>query len=281
MTIKYNLISSVDGENLTAFIDGEMYTADQTHPNFNRIVDAVRAGDENAASLFDPGKTAAERFERLSERVSVKNGSIYFDNEQVSNALTTKVVDFMNEGIEDFGPLVNFFEKIMTNENSHSRDQLFRWLEPRRFTITPDGNFLAYKGVRTVPSENGTEYQSISTGRAISDGIEYNGPIPNPVGAVVEMPRSEVQHDPTVGCHTGLHAGTYSYASGFSQGAVLMVEINPRDVVSVPTDCNSEKLRVCRYVVKEVVTNEYSGAMRDFSEDLDDEDLDEYDDCGY
>jgi len=31
----------------------------------------------------------------------------------------------------------------------------------------------------------------------------------------------------------------------------MMVEIDPADVVSVPQDCNHQKLRTCRYVVVE------------------------------
>jgi hypothetical protein len=54
------------------------------------------------------------------------------------------------------------------------------------------------------------------------------------------------------GCSVGLHVGTYDYASNFTLN-VLEVHVNPRDVVSVPTDSNWAKVRCCRYVViKEV-----------------------------
>jgi hypothetical protein len=183
----------------------------------------------------------------------------------------------VNNGVEDFKPLVAFFEKVETNPNSHSRVQLYAWLRDRNITLTEDGNFIAYKGVKV---ENG-EYFSISTGKAISNGVEYNGAIPNPLGAIVEMPRSEVQHDPSVGCHTGLHAGTWNYASGFARGAVLTVEINPRDVVSVPTDCDAQKLRVCRYVVKDVTETELDTPVYSTYPDLDGYEDEEYDDYGY
>jgi hypothetical protein len=274
MTVKYNLVNSGDEANLTAVVNGEMYVATGTHPNFQAIVAGVIAGDESVVELFDPAVTAARRFERLSERVTVSNGDIYFDGEVVDNALTKQVVSFIDDGIEDFEPLVNFFEKVMTNPQEHSREQLFRWLNRHDFAITDEGNFIAYKGVNTVATTDGVEYRSISKGRAIADGVEYNGAIPNVIGTVVEMPRSEVQHDPSRGCHTGLHAGTWNYASDFAQGAVLTVEINPRDVVSVPTDCFDQKLRVCRYLVKEVTTQAYVGSLVKF----DTGDLDTYDD---
>ncbi len=269
--IKYNLVSF--GENgdasLTAFINGEMFTATNSHPNWDAIVAKVHANDESVAALFDISNEASKRFERLSERVAVANGRIYFDGEEVDNALTQQVARFI-EADEDFVPLVSFFEKVMTNPQVHSRDQLFSWLKNRDFTITADGNLIGYKGVKV---EN-DEYFSISRGKAVSNGIEYSGAIPNPLGAVVEMPRSEVQHDPSVGCHTGLHAGTWDYAHNFAQGAVLKVEINPRDVVSVPTDCDAQKLRVCRYTVLEVIDAPETALVTN-------KPVDEYDDLGY
>lgn len=268
--------SESDEVNLTAFIDGQMYSCTNAHPNYDRIKEMCESGDESVVALFDLSATAQERFRRLSERVSISGGQIYFDGEVVNNSLTEQVVRFINEGVEDFNPLILFFEKVQTNPNPHSREQLYRWLADRSFTINPDGNILAYKGVRKV----GDAYESIHHGRAIVDGEVHNGPIPNPIGAVVEMPRSEVQHDPSRGCHTGLHAGTWNYASDFSQGAVLTIEINPRDVVSVPTDCYDQKMRVCRYTVVEVVDQELPGALHGTVDTPDVSDYDETEESG-
>jgi hypothetical protein len=75
------------------------------------------------------------------------------------------------------------------------------------------------------------------------------------------MPRSEVEWDPTVGCHRGLHVGTWDYAYGFAQGAVMEVHVNPRDVVSVPTDSDAAKVRCCRYTIVRVIDAPYTAAV--------------------
>jgi mRNA-degrading endonuclease RelE of RelBE toxin-antitoxin system len=62
-----------------------------------------------------------------------------------------------------------------------------------------------------------------------------------------------VAFDPSTGCASGLHAGTYEYAKMYASGALLKVVINPRDVVSVPTDSDAQKLRVSRYRVVETI----------------------------
>ena len=269
--IQYALIDNNGNKNITVFYNGEMYVATDSHSNWDAIEAGARALDPSVIELFDIGATAQARFDRLSDRVTVKSGKVFLDNQPVHNALTEQVIRFLDAGQQDFGPLVNFFEAVQTNPNEHSREQLYTWLDVHDFTILPNGNFVGYKGVRVV----GDSYQSISHGKAISNGIEYTGAIPNPIGAIVEMPRDEVQHDPSQGCHTGLHVGTWDYASGFAQGAVLKVEVNPRDVVSVPTDCGHQKLRTCRYTVLEVIDAPVAGPL-DYDYVVDDEDEDDY-----
>lgn len=267
IAMRFNLVDNNGEKNITVVAnDGSLLVADDQHPNFDKIVDYAMSGDERVFDLFDVSRTVATRFDRLSERVQVANGRIYFDGEEVNNSLTRAVVRFLDEDIEDFMPLVNFFEKVMTNPQEHSRDQLYSWLADRDFTITDEGNFLAYKGV--VRDSDG-KYRSVSSGSAIVDGVKHTGRIPNAVGSVVEMPRSNVQADSYIGCSTGLHAGTWAYASSFGRGGTLLVEINPRDVVSVPTDCAAQKLRVCRYKVKKVIDRAQSSPLY-VDEDTDD-----------
>jgi hypothetical protein len=273
--IQYSLINNNGNKNITVFYNGEMYAATDSHSNWDAIEAGVEAGDPSVIDLFDIGMTAQQRFDKLSDRVSIKGGKVYFDNQPTHNALTEQVVRFIKNGQEDFGPLVEFFEKVQSNPNKHSREQLYSWLDVHDFTILPNGNFVGYKGVRSVATTDGVKYESISHGTAISDGVEYTGAIPNPIGAVVEMARDAVQHDPSVGCHTGLHVGTWDYASGFAQGAVLKVEVNPRDVVSVPTDCNHQKLRTCRYTVLEVISAPVSGPLDYDYEDYEEDDYDD------
>lgn len=269
----YTISRSEDHSNITVIHNGEMFSANDQHPRFNEIVELIIRGDETALDLFSPEKFIAEAFERISERVTVANGTVYFDSEPVNNTLTEQIVRFMEEG-HDFKPLVFFFEKLATNPNQESVEHLYRWLVQHKFTITATGDFVGYKGVY---AQNG-EYRSVNSGKAIVNGKTFNGQIPNNIGDIVEMPRKEVEFDPGVGCSTGLHAGTWEYASAFARGAVLEVHINPRDVVSVPTDCSDQKLRTCRYVVVNVIDRPYDSAAVDSYEDYYDEDEEEYED---
>ncbi len=271
--MQYTIVGTEDGANITVFIPGQApLVAHSSHPNYDKIVEGVMASDETVGELFDVSVSVAEKFDRLSERVTVANGRLYFDGDEVDNSLTKQVVRFLNEGIEDYRPLVSFFDNVQQNDNQHSREQLYDWLDTRDFTISPEGMIVGYKGVSALEDN---VFESISSGRAIVNGEVQNGRIKQKVGDVVEMPRAAVQFDPSEGCSTGLHVGTWDYASGFGRGAVLTVHVNPRDVVSVPTDCDHQKMRVCRYTVVATTDVPYSTPVWDDYED------DDYDDADF
>lgn len=277
MSIQYSIVSSGDDSFVTAFIPGEpapLVAAKSGHPNFDAIIAALvtnEADNEELVDLFDVSRAVAAKFENLSDRVQVGNGRVLFDGAEIDNSLTKQIVRFLEEDVDDFQPLVNFMEKVMDNPQEHSREQLFDWLDHHEFTITNSGDIVGYKG---VASDGNGSYRSISSGSetVYVNGEPNTGQIPNPVGAVVNMDRGLVQHDPSVGCHRGLHVGTYDYAQSFSRGTVLEVHVNPRDVVSVPTDCSWAKVRTCRYKVVDVIDAPYSTGVLDYDgDDLDDD----------
>lgn len=257
---------------VSAFIAGRgPQIANESHANFHQITEALEAqeqGDpwtyadpDHVVDLFDAAAAVASRFRRLSDRVTVADGVVYFDGDPVATPLTRQILRFVQEDVPDWQPLVAFFEKVQQNPSDHSREQLFVWLDQHRFSLTTDGDIICYKGVTRTPTEDGGyDYRSVHSGPAIVDGVAVNGRVPNHPGAVVEMPRSKVQFNPAVGCSTGLHVATHQFASGW--GTVVMeAHVNPRDVVSVPTECDAQKMRVSRYRVIREVASEYQEAL--------------------
>lgn len=275
MTLPYSIVgSSADDKFITVFIPGEPQplSAHSSHPNFDAIVAKVEADDSDGlADLFDVSRAAAKRFEPLSERVTVANGRLYLDGDEVSNALAKQVVRFLNEGVSDWKPLVAFFENVQANPTDHSREQLFEWLDRHDFSITTDGLIVGYKGVTS-------DLKSIHSGPGIVNGKPQNGRLDNSIGNVIEMPRSDVDHNPSQGCSRGLHVGTFEFASTFGHGKTVKVLVNPRDVVSVPTDSNWAKVRCCRYKVIDVIDAKVPSAVT--ADEWDEESDDWYDEEG-
>jgi hypothetical protein len=78
----------------------------------------------------------------------------------------------------------------------------------------------------------------------------------NSVGKIVEMERNEVDDNKDNTCSSGLHFCSESYLKSFGGSRTVIVKINPRDVVSIPTEYDNAKGRACRYeVVGEVGVN--------------------------
>jgi hypothetical protein len=232
------------------------------------ILDVLPTASENELlELVDIEKAVSTFSDGL---VEVKNGKVLFEGEEVHGSISKRILEFMSKGLP-FQPLVNFLNNLMENPSMQSQKELYDFLEHEHLPITEDGHFLAYKAVRS-------DYMD-----------KYAGKFDNHVGKVCQMTRSRVDDDRGRGCSNGLHAGALNYVANYgsadSGDHIMIVKINPRDVVSVPSDCNCEKLRTCRYEV----VGEYQGELlkplykSEFSQDSyydEEEELyDEYDDA--
>ena len=115
---------------------------------------------------------------------------------------------------------------------------LYKFLEHNGHPITTEGNFIAYKAVRS-------NFLDIHTGK-----------FDNSVGNIVSMERSQVDDNPENTCSSGLHVATLGYAQSFGgyDSILIDVEIDPADVVSVPKDYDGTKMRTCKYKVVAVNT---------------------------
>lgn len=194
----------------------------------------------------------------LSKNLSIQNGHIFFGDNRLEETLANHMMSLLDEenvpkDEKMWRSYVKFLDNLYQNADEDIRQQLFRWMEYENkagngFAITDDGCIVGYKGCEGSVLEP----VSVFSGNAIVDGVEVNGKIPNKVGSVIEMPRSAVQKDPAVGCSVGLHVGTRDYATQWAP-ILLLVKVNPRDVVSVPYECESQKMRVCRYEVLKVI----------------------------
>jgi hypothetical protein len=257
----------VDG-NLTLILKNKAHQVLPDHINYRLIMDSLQSASEDELLELVDIQTAVATFSQ--GRVEVKNGKVLYDGEEVHGAISKRILEFMSKGLP-FQPLVNFLDNLMENPSMQSQTELYDFLEHQYLPITEDGHFLAYKAVRN-------DYKD-----------KYAGTFDNRVGSICEMRRAKVDDNRGVGCSQGLHAGALNYVASYgsvdSGDKIVIVKINPKDVVSVPNDCNCEKLRTCRYEV----VGEYQGELlkplykSEFSEDdYDDEEealYDEYDDA--
>ena len=167
------------------------------------------------------------------------------------------------------------------NVSANSVNELYSFLSYKSLPITPEGNFLAYKGVKNdFYSSSG----NIST-VVVQGKVNEAGNILNTLGSTIEVARRSVDDNKDNHCSFGLHVGSFDYATSWAgpTGRLLVVEVNPADAVSVPTDCSFQKLRVSKYKVHSDITPERKEINEPVysTDDSEDDDYDCDDNCGH
>lgn len=166
------------------------------------------------------------------DRVEVSGRRVLFDGESLPSGLTRKLLEVARMGLP-LAPWKRFVIRLQANPSSGAKADLNEFLEAGDFAITDDGCFLAYKRVSET-------YRDL-----------HSGTFDNSVGSVCSMPRQHVDADRAALCSTGLHFCSHEYLSKFYGGAgrIVIVKVDPADVVAIPLDYNRTKGRTWRYEV--------------------------------
>lgn len=251
MTIPFAGTISVDSVSFTG-PSGKNFIISTAHPNNAAIRDKIKSiSTALAAGALKKVASIHAELEILADvpmfieressgRVVVKNNTLIFDGELIHNSLSRRILWGLSEGF-DMGSYIMFLENLMENPSKQSIDELFDFLEACNMGITDDGHFLAYKRVRPNLTD-------------IRTGTFDNSP-----GCKPTMPRNKVDDRRTNECSSGLHFCSFTYLPNFASAEgnrVVILKINPKDVVSIPQDYAHAKGRCSTYEV----VGEYTGA---------------------
>lgn len=219
---------------LTVYQAGQVpLTLHADDSRWNAALDAIRDNDEE--KLIDLITPAAQLNKVLSGGLKIQDGVLFYKDQALpGESYLVKRIFEMVEADLPVAAMGPFIGNLLENPSYRAVNELLQFVEYGKMPITPDGCFLAYKKIRE-------DWTDIYTGK-------YN----NAIGRVVTMPRNMVDEDSNRTCSAGLHVCSYEYLGNFGWGQgnrVVVVKVNPRDVVAVPTDYNNTKMRVCRYEV--------------------------------
>jgi hypothetical protein len=226
----------VTNESITlVYQDGKPLTVNKNHPHFAEITRRVQEQEyEGLRELCQPAAAIAAK--NLSG-VEIKFGEAWFNGIRLEGALSKRMVEEFEAG-RDISQYSNFVRKVYENPSSTAVKELFLFMEAGYMPLCEDGDFLAYKKVRG-------DFRDI-----------HSGTMDNSPGNLVTMPRNQVDDRRDNTCSYGLHFCSYTYLPQFgscSDNKVVMLKINPANVVSIPSDYQNTKGRACEYfVVQEV-----------------------------
>lgn len=301
-----NIAASVSDTSIALFLPSgtgmKRLVVPNDHPNFNTIRQKLASGVftvEELDNLADV-RTSVRNWFSTNPRFALKNDLLTLDGVPFSEAVTDKVLRMMDAGNTPTS-LMNFLVKTRQNPSATAQKELLLFCVANGFMIHEDGDLIAYKAVdmnyldihsRTVtykPVDKMTAEDKTKFGAGVSGlGREENVTVVIHRGqTLVSMPRNAVDDNRDRTCSYGLHFAAFEYAQMFGGNASRMVvlKVNPADVVSIPSDYNDQKGRASAFFVvselekavslpkKEVYT--YS----DLGTDFDDEDFDDSYEC--
>ncbi len=232
----------ITDQNVTVNYGGQTHIVKRTDALAN---DMIRAIKENRTKDIPNLVSVAQAMAHKSKgNVVVKDGDLLVKGVKVPAELARKIQKFIDEGLP-YQPLVKFAENLQSNPSFRAVNELFQFLEKNDHPFTENGNFIAYKRVKG-------DFMDI-----------HSGTFDNHPGQVPSVPRNQVDEDSNRTCSNGLHVANWHYAHtqfashNPSTDIMLEVEVNPADVVAIPTDYNQSKMRVCKYKVLGVVETEF------------------------
>lgn len=222
--------------------DGKPLTIDKTHKNFEKIQESLETKNWQAALDFIDMKNTLTKYS--NGRVKVENGKVTLDDEVVSGKIVPRLINLlMEENIEGLDALTNFLDRCDANPDYRIVSRLYDFISHNDLRLDKDGFIYAYKVVK-------------------SDYLDkYTGTMDNSPGQIVKMKRNKVNPDDEQTCSHGLHVATKDYIPSYGRPSlaaggdrVVLCLVDPADFVSIPTDYNDMKARVCEYLVLKDVT---------------------------
>lgn len=225
----------IQGKNIVVVLDNEPHTISSSHINYEKIKEAIKTNDwETVEKVINPIK---EIINYGQGHVAIQGDKVFYKDREMVGVLTQRLIQMCQEGFP-VEPLILFMENLMKNPSKRAVDELYTFLEKGNLPITPDGHFLAYKKVQH-------DFKDI-----------HSGTMDNSPGKIVEMERNAVDDNMYNTCSTGLHFCSKDYLEHFgrchegkNKDRIVILKINPADVVSIPADYNATKGRTCRYEV--------------------------------
>jgi hypothetical protein len=255
-----NVAFTLTNTSVTVVWQGKPYIFQKGTPNFTVIRNAILAEEWNKIpQLLTVDSSLAEW---AKGEFSVQGDQLFYKGDEIPKDLNARILRMASAG-DNPSRFFKFCERLLMNPSARSVNCTPGFLEHEGIPLDEEGFIMAYKSVRMDFKDH------------------YTGTVDNSPGAEPEMPRNKISDDPREACHYGYHVGALTYAKDFHAGddqRIVIVRVDPKDVVCVPYDCSQKKMRVCKYKVVGL----YTGAMDDTcfrDENAPDDNVDDEPDC--
>jgi hypothetical protein len=222
---------TITNKSITLVVDGEILVFNKdSYPRFAELCGALFREDFEAAELLASPKKQLQKWLKDSS-FDMRDNHLYYLGDRIGDDISGRILE-MAEGGADPRCWMHFYARLQRNPSWRSVQQLYGFMQHTGIQITDEGMIRAYKSVNADMKDF------------------YTRTIDNSPGQLIQYPRNRISDDPNHACHEGLHAGSLEYALNFGyQRVIVIVEIDPMNVVCVPYDHTQQKMRICEYKV--------------------------------
>ena len=243
---------TITAREISFVFQGTSFNIPKNSDNYSSIYQAVLDNDHDKLGelvtsqqkLAENVKAVVSQFnDEESDKIEIKIiDKIIYCNNKVFKGLAS--MEFLKYVAENNAKMISQFKRFMfncsLNPSNASVEELYDFVVKNKLKVTPAGTILLYKWVKN-------NYYDCHTGK-------FN----NTPGLTVKMDRKRVNPNRHETCSNGLHLCSYKY--GKFGDRLLLVELDPKNSVSIPSDYNQSKMRCCEYTILMDIT-EFVGAM--------------------
>jgi len=248
----------MNADGVSLLIGKHTYRLSKSHVNYEKVLALLRrnASESKLLPLVDV-RTALD-----GKRFSAGKNYFFFPSDRedrfvhakfdwaedpirLERNLSRNVSKVIKSGLP-YENALRFASKLYQNPSCLTVSRLFSYLETYELPILENGNFFAYV-------------------RVANDFLDAETGANNSAGCVVKVPRNSVTEQAD---DDGLRVCPYGFLDQFfkrisdlevpnSFDRIVTVEVNPKDVVYVPTSDESQSLKVCEYLASSPVKASY------------------------
>ena len=233
--IKYTVTS----REISFVFQGTSFNIPKNNENYSEIYQAVVENDHvvldglvtSQQKLTENIKTVVSTLnedDASNIHIKIVDKTIYCNN-KIFKGLAS--MEFIKYVAENNTRMISQFKRFMfncsLNPSNASVEELYDFVVKNRLKVTPAGTILLYKWVNN-------KYHDCRTGN-------FN----NTPGLTIKMDRKKVNPNRHETCSNGLHLCSYKY--GKFGDRLLLVELDPKNSVSIPSDYGQSKMRCCEY----------------------------------
>lgn len=223
---------------LTVLLDSRSIAIPRSHANFDAIVECL--ADDNLDELRRLLDVKQSISDFTQGKIGIHDRILTYAGTELNTSLTSKIIEFMRAGEAKLAaPLINFLDKLMLNPSHRAVQGLYDWVAVSNMPIAVDGDIYAWK----IVNEDYLDY--------------YTGTLDHSPGNVVSQTRNMCDEDPDRTCSNGIHFCSFGYLPNYHAGddtrRVMLVKINPMNVVAIPRDYGTAKGRCCELTVVQQV----------------------------